>query len=134
MANYYGKGRTNYFRVNDEAAFIQAMNNLPGLEVHQDNDGRFMVMDSNPDGGGWPTHSYDEKTGEDKEINIAMEISKHLSENEVAVIMETGSEKHRYLIGWAVAINSKGEQRHISLNDIYKMASELGSNVTEATY
>ena len=48
--------------------------------------------------------------------------------------MEAGHEKLRYISGYAEAINAKGERRTVSLSDIYGLARELGSNITEATY
>ena len=48
--------------------------------------------------------------------------------------MEAGSEKLRYIVGYAEAINSRGERASIGLNDIYKLAENLGSSITVAEY
>ena len=55
----------------------------------------------------------------------------------VAIFIDAGSEKLRYIHGCAVAINSKGESVRIMLNDIYELAKQLTEhpeNITEATY
>jgi hypothetical protein len=48
--------------------------------------------------------------------------------------MGAGAEKLRYINGWAEAYNNKGEKRAITLGDIYKLAEELGSEITRAEY
>lgn len=70
----------------------------------------------------------------DLDIDIVSELQEHLADDEVAIFMAIGSEKLRYLDGYAIAFNNKGEIRNVSLDDIYKLASELGPNVTQATY
>lgn len=134
MANYSGAARSNYFRVKDDSAFEEAMASLPESATSQDDEGRFMVMSTCPDTGGWVTLMEDEKTGEDIEVDLAAIISEHLADDEVAVLMEAGHEKLRYISGYAQAINARGERRTVSLADIYDLARELGPNVTEATY
>jgi molybdopterin biosynthesis enzyme len=59
---------------------------------------------------------------------------KHLHDEDVAVLMEAGAEKLRYVSGWAVAVNSKGDLVEIGLSDIYEKAKHLGKNITQATY
>jgi hypothetical protein len=48
--------------------------------------------------------------------------------------MESGAEKLRYIAGYAVAYNSKGETVSLNLDDIYDKAKSLGTNITTATY
>ena len=62
------------------------------------------------------------------------DLTKHLEENEVAIMIECGAEKLRYITGVAYAINSKGETSTINLNDIYEEANLLGNNITAAEY
>jgi len=134
MANYTGKGRTNYFKVKDLDAFIEAISQLP-VEYHFDAKGEaLMVMDDDPDGGGWNNGYWDEETGEWEEIDLAKIIAEHLCDEEVAVILEVGSEKYRYLSGYAEAVNNRGESRSVNLNQIYNLAKELGSHITDASY
>jgi hypothetical protein len=73
-------------------------------------------------------------TTEDYEIDIVAELTNHLADGEVAVLISVGNEKLRYIDGRAIAVNNKGEERRIDLGDIYELAAELGSHVTEAVY
>ena len=135
MANYYGVGRTNYFRVKDDDAFTKAMAELP-VEHHTkvvDGDTFHTVLDDNPNGGGWITLMWDE---DDNEVEIYMPeiIAPHLRDGEVAIVVESGHEKHRYCVGWAIAFNNKGEERRIDLDDITTLAAELGNGSTEPAY
>jgi hypothetical protein len=96
MANWTGSARSNYFRVKDEH-------------------------------GGWPNwipaETIDE---EDVEVDVAEIVAGHLAAGEVAILIEVGAEKLRYLTGIAVAVNDRNEQRCIDLEDIYEVAKELG--------
>ena len=137
MANYYGQARTNYFQVKDLKAWREELSNYPVELIEQkDDDGTIKVgfMDANDDGAGLDWQLYDEE-GNETEIDWTDLLARHLADNEVAIIMETGAEKYRYLSGWAMAVNNKKETREISLaKDIYTLAQELGENVTGATY
>ena len=137
MANYYGQARTNYFQVKDLKAWREELSNYPvELIETKDDDGTIKVgfMDANDDGAGLDWQLYDEE-GNETEIDWTDLLARHLADNEVAIIMETGAEKYRYLSGWAMAVNNKKETREISLaKDIYTLAQELGENVTGATY
>ncbi len=134
MANYYGSARSNYFKVKDETAF-QAWAKLRGLEVWEQNtegEKRFGICpDDNSDSGGWP-HFVSDEDGGSKVVCIEKELAQHLQNKSVAVLMETGAEKLRYLVGYAIAINNKGETVEISLDDIYQAAERLGDEVTSA--
>ena len=135
MANYYGVGRTNYFRVKDEAAFLSDLEEIEGVRIHDEirKDGQrwFMLMDDNDDG--WCLSWKDERK-DAAEIWLPEVIARYLIDDEVAIIMESGHEKHRYVSGWAVAINNKGDFKQLTLNDIYDLAKELGPNITDASY
>jgi hypothetical protein len=138
MANYYATARSNCFRVKDRDAFLADMETMPNIEVIEKDNGSFCILADDPDGAGWPGFAYDEETGEDYEVDISGTVAKHLADNEVAIFMEAGAEKLRYVIGHAVAVNNKGEYRIINLSDIYDIAKkELTENpeaVTVAEY
>jgi hypothetical protein len=127
MANWYGTARSNYFRVKDEAAF-QAWAKLRGLEVLTksagDGEEPLYALVSNSDDGAWPTVEFAEDSFEPIEINFSAEIASHLVDGEIAILMEAGSEKTRYISGSASAVNSTGEEVFISLDDIYEMAAK----------
>jgi hypothetical protein len=78
---------------------------------------------------------YDEETEENIELDWIEILANHLADDHVAVLMEVGTEKYRYLNGIAFAVNNKKEVIRISLDDIYEKAKEtLGSQITTATY
>lgn len=136
MANYYGSARSNYFKVKDEDAFKAALSEIPDIEVHGSDKGFCVLVGSSSDSGAWPCWGWDED-GEEYEIDIPEIVSEHLQDNEVAIFEEVGAEKLRYLIGYAEAINNKGERRSISLNNILELAEELTDkpeNITSAEY
>jgi len=137
MANYHANCRTNYFKVKDDEAFLAAMLEIPGIEVEQNNDDGFVILGNDADGAGWPTYSYDEEDDNETEIDLPLIVSEHLIDGEVAIFMESGAEKLRYIIGFAEAINSKGERESVSIRDIYSKARKLTDrpmDVTPAEY
>lgn len=129
MANWYGMARSNYFRVKDDKAFKEWAKSIDGLQVITDDKGRYGLV-SEDDCGGWPLHDIDDETDEEIEFDIPGDVAKHLQEGEVAVFMEIGAEKLRYLTGLAVAINCKSERETVSIKDIYGIAEDLGDNIT----
>jgi hypothetical protein len=134
MANYYGKFRTNYFAVKDPEAFREDIMNYPVEMISQEQDGQMLFGFLDTDEGGLPSTTYNEETDEDTEIIWEDLFTKHLADDWVAIIMEVGSEKHRYFQGFASAYNNKGESKHISLEDIYDVAKYLGEVVPHASY
>jgi hypothetical protein len=142
MANYYATARSNYIAVKDESVFREwaARIGLSILEpTHHDKvaDGirRFGIAPGNgDDSGGWPTSIYHEDTDECEDIDVSEQLSAHLADDEVAVLMEVGNEKLRYVSGTATAVNSKGEIAHLDLDSIYELALVLGPNITRAEY
>jgi len=140
MSNWYGAARSNYFRVKDVEAFKEAFKNLEVEIIEVDspslNDGREQGMVGllgDDEYGGFPSVHYDEND-EAVDIDVADLVSQHLVDGEVAVFMESGAEKLRYVTGHAWAINNKGETRRVSIDDIFNLARELGPHVTGATY
>lgn len=138
MANYYATARSNYFSVTDEPRFLADMQTLPDVSVHtRESEGeqprRFCLLADQGDGGGWPCYR-DTEDGDGEDINIADVVSGHLAPGEVAIFMEAGAEKHRYVSGHAIAINAAGDICQVGLSDIYDLAAQLGENVTPAEY
>lgn len=128
MANYYASCRTNYFKVKDPEAFKAVMDLVPGIEVHQQED-VFCLLGNNDDGGGWPSayHPSDDPDADLVELDLPTLVATHLADDQVAVFLEVGAEKLRYLVGYALAINNAGETRVVSIDDIYAKAGELTS-------
>jgi hypothetical protein len=132
MANWIGTARSNYFHVKDEAQFT-IWADACDLDYLQDKEGRYAIAAR--DGEGWPS-SYLDEHGEDFDLDLPMELATHLKDGEVAILMEVGNEKLRYLTGYAVAVNSKGEIASVGLDEIYKKAATAFNNhdITRAEY
>jgi transcriptional antiterminator Rof (Rho-off) len=77
---------------------------------------------------------YVENIDDYEEFDFALLLAAHLADGEVAVAMEAGAEKLRYVNGFAFAVNAAGDVRSVSLDDIYALAEDLGPNVTVAQY
>lgn len=132
MANWYGTARSNYFKVKDAEAFKVWAAQFDAIELWDDERG-FGLGDT--DEGYWPSSVYNDETGEDRDIDFVHELSEHLTEDSVAVLMSAGAEKLRYITGYAVAVNHKGELVEVSLDDIYELATaKFGITPTSATY
>ena len=134
MANYESTFRSNYFKVKDPEAFQALMNkrNLDWREKKSEDGTSFYVFfDQGYGGGGMPF--YDDDL--DENFDFLQEVAEHLQKGEVCVTMEAGAEKLRYVGGYANAVNSKGEQLHISLEDIYDLVEKTwGIKTTDASY
>jgi len=133
MASYYGIARTNYFAVVDRALFADFCGRW-GVEVITDDDDPTRVgflCTGNDDG--FPV-GYRDADGDLVEADIAAALAPLLVEGHVAVGMESGHEAFRYVAGIAWAVNSRGEVRSVTLDDIYDQAMALGDHITEAVY
>jgi len=131
MANYYGVGRSNCFRVKDREAF-QAFCNRWSLELIDKTPDLVGFMDN---GDGFMNDGYQDEAGEIVEADLFDDLVPHLQDGEVAVIMETGHEKHNYLVGWATALHSDGRTITVDLGDIYqKTLDQWGVKPTLADY
>ncbi|OAM91777.1 hypothetical protein OH491_24855 [Termitidicoccus mucosus] len=130
MANYTGIARTNYFKVKDKAAFRSWAKKFD-LEILK-KSGKFALLpEEHSDTGGFDLR--DPRTDED--FDICEEIARHLADDSIAVIMSAGHEKHRYIYGWAEAVNHMGERVQITLDEIYQAAKEkFGKLPSRAEY
>jgi hypothetical protein len=137
MADWYGFCRSNYFRVRDLERFKEFCKkwNLTFIEKVGEPKGLVGFLIEEGDGfGGMPSGYHDEKLDDYVEADPIDELALHLRAGEVAIVMECGAEKLRYVSGWAVAINSKGERETVDLQDIYKRAEKLGKHMTRCEY
>ena len=159
MANAIAKSRTNYFRVKDLDAF-KADLAAYGISTNGWDQAGYadIVLDDGPDNtpkesialfveGVWP--SFDEdfvadrleleegQTPPQKYAAIEDLIAAHLINTDVAVITGVNSEKMRWIDGYSVAVNARGEKRSLRLDDIYDIANQIateGTPVTLANY
>lgn len=135
MANYYESARTNYFQVKDIDAFKNELEMFKALEViPSEQDGKTYVCLLNKNENGFPFEVYDDTLEDYVEINWEGIFADHLQDDSVAIIMGSGSENLRYINGYAIAFNNKGETKQVYLDDIYKLAEELGKDVKKAQY
>ncbi len=133
MSNYYGSARSNYFKVKDVAAFKAWVDSLACVKIWERQDGTFGIYSECKDSGCWPSTK---STGdEDIEIDLEEELAEHLQDGEVAILMQAGAEKLRYIGGYAVAVNHLGETVSVHLHDIYDLAkAKFGAEPTRAEY
>lgn len=119
MSNYAATSRTNYFHVEDEAAFREWADHLE-LEIMTDIDdpGAVAIAATNSDNGTWPANDPD--TG--AEIDFVAQLTSHLQPGQVAILMEAGHERLCYVAGYAIAVDHTGDRIQIALSDIYEMA------------
>lgn len=138
MANWYGMGRTNYFRVKDAGKFKNFVDQFDGA-VLIEKDGCYGFY-NNTELGEQPSRwtaldQYGDFTDESDEIFILDEIHKHLAEDDVVIYQESGSVRARYVTGMSLAINSKGESIRIDIDDIFKVAEDkFGIQATHSSY
>lgn len=127
MADWYGTARSNYFQVRDETAF-RAWAEKRGLHVFESRTAgdspTFFGFYSEDQYGGWPSYEMDleEETG-DGSIDLCAELAPHLLDGQIAVLMEVGAEKHRYVTGTAIAVDHTGKTVEVTLDDIYESAA-----------
>lgn len=132
MANYCATARSNYFKVKDVEAFKKWLDTVGSCKFIQDKEGRvgFYVDDD----GMLPSTRCNDRQDESEELDLCAEIAQHLLPEEVAIVMEVGAEKCRYLSGFAHAVNSAGKVETVSIDQIYGRAKKLGKHITMAEY
>ena len=115
MANYCSTVRTNYFHVKDPEKFRELMSRVYGNEESidiwekKDPDGN-LVFGFGVYGGisGLRPAEYIEE-GDDEEDSyddFTAALQEHVAEDDAIIIMESGHEKLRYVIGLATVITS----------------------------
>lgn len=141
MANYYATARSNYFKVKDLKAFKKRAEELYLEVIDQKTEaGETLYGIMAEDGDGWPTvrDTNESERPDGEEVDFPAELANHLAPGEVAVLMQAGSERRRYLTGPAVAVTSDGRRSEIVLDNIYEQASrEFGipeDVITRAEY
>jgi hypothetical protein len=142
MANYYGYGRSNYFKVKDMDAFIAftekfngsieiAINDTcPNAEYREKlknltSDDAICLL-SNDECGDLPGWVYNEETDDDEEIDIFKAIAEHLQEEKdnLFIWQHVGHEKLRYVSGYAMAMDYTGDIIDLGLRSIYDLAAD----------
>ena len=125
MANYYGAARSNYVRVKDEVGLRLALAGFD-IDIAPMGDTPTTVCFLSRGDGGWPSTAYVED-GDEIEFDPSVQILPYLEPDQVLIMMESGSEKLRYLVGAASAYHTDGRQLHMRLSDIYENAAKARS-------
>lgn len=142
MADYTGITRTNYFRVKNAAAFLSWCKDLQlthwdkKFPEHPGDTFYAITADDRGNCDGWPTYVEDEHGEQIDDYNFADDLAEHLDPRDVAILKEIGSEKLRYLTGYATAIDASGKSVTISLRQIDELAEKTfpSLNITECIY
>ena len=133
MSDYFEQCRSNYIRVKDKEAFQAFLGRFDGVvAMIEDKTGRvgFVAPDGLPD-----IPEDVENSGE--EFDFINDLAEHLADNEVLIVMGSGSDGVKYIVGYAIAINNRKERREVNLDDIYELAKELTTapkSITHAEY
>jgi hypothetical protein len=135
MVNYYGAGRTNYFKVNNIAKFEKDLAKYGQDEkLFKKTVGKSklvaIIPQDDSEGFSW---DYLDENDDYQEIPWGELFKAHLADAWVAIIQEVGNEKQRYLTGYAYAYNNRGETVELNLNDLEHFKS-LGKNITGVEY
>lgn len=134
MANYTAYFRSNYFAVKDVARF-QAFCHAFQLELvtTTENSQTLYGFLNERNEGGLPVTRYNEATDDWEEADLMGELATHLVDGYVAIVMEVGFEKMRYLIGMGYAVNARGEMMEVDLDEIYERSAVLGRKGTSCS-
>jgi len=139
MANYECATRSNYFKVKDPEAFRTFMKGVRGIGDtvalwEEKNHQGEPIFGFGTMGGIWGWSEQTDTTDDaDVDDDAAYEafisgIQEHLADDDAVIILESGYEKLRYLIGSALIITSQ-VTRYFCISDIAtKKAAELLHN------
>lgn len=137
MANWYGTARSNNFRVKDVNAFQEALAPFEiEVQVHPAQP-QFAMLVGAQEYGDFPSCGF---TEDDEEIELDFQklFAEHLVEGQVAILMEAGAEKLRYITGYACAYTWDGRTAQVTLSDIYQIVEEkfgvAAGDYAEASY
>lgn len=138
MANYCCATRTNYFRVKDPESFKSFMYTVYGSEepvdVWEETDRSGNKVFGFGCYGGIAGVCGDEEEYEESCYDDFIEgLQRYVADDDAIIILESGNEKLRYLVGQAEIITSK-EYRFVNIADIAKLrAAELLNNPNWST-
>jgi hypothetical protein len=128
MSNYTSKARSNYFRVKNADSFL-AWAAIRDVEVHPGKEEGYYGIFPQAGLGEFPSTD----ASGDEEIDFPLELSGHLADGSIAILMEAGAQGENYIQGYALAIDSKGVRVTVSLYDIYELVkAKLSGEVTRA--
>lgn len=134
MANYCCVTRTNYFHVKDPDAFREFMGRVvaeDSVDVWEEDDGKGNIVFGFGCYGnifGVNTEPNNDDDGEFDWEEFVHGLSKHVADDDAIIIMESGNEKMRYVVGSATVITKK-DWEYMEIAPIaVQRASELLKN------
>lgn len=129
--------RSNYFAVRDADVFLAFCERHDLEPITEDGEAaRYGFLSPrevmfSPDVG----DDFDGEPEEgDGESDWLHELAKHIAGDDVAIVMQIGSDKMRFLAGHAWAVNGQGQTQEVDLDEIYNRADALGRLPTLAQY
>lgn len=135
MANYTAWFRSNYFAVKDAAHFKQYCDafRLTMITQVEANQTLYGFLNEEHEGG-IPITRYNAAIDDWEEVDMFAALATHLVADHVAIVIEVGFEKLRYLVGKAYAVNATGKMIEVNIDEIYARAAALGQYRTSCTY
>lgn len=135
MANYCCAIRTNYFHVKDDEAFRTLMNRVYGCEdsvelwEKKDKDGRTVFGFGVYGGISGLKDSDDDDIDDDSSYEDFIDsLQESVADDDAIIILESGNEKLRCVIGSATIITSSGYKYLDIINLATKQAGEMLNN------
>ena len=120
--NYLSVGRTSYFRVKNDFAFNEWLDQYETLDaIKNDADGIYCLLAED----GFPNSRVNADGDDNEEVSIPQELAAHLLPGEVVVFQEVGYEGMRYVTGTAVAVDCSGIIAEMDLAEIYGKVSKI---------
>lgn len=123
MSDCFEQSRSNYVRVKDKVAFQAFLGRFDGIvEMIENKKGRvgFVAPEGLPQ-----TNMPEGDDNGDEDFDFIDEVAGHLADSEVMIVMGSGSDGVKYIVGYAIAINNRKERREVDLDDIYGLAEQL---------
>ena len=135
MADYCCTIRTNYFHVKDDENFRALMNRVYGCEdsvelwEEKDEDGKTVFGFGVYGGISGLRDSDDDDIDDDLSYDIFIDkLQASVADDDAIIILESGNEKMRYVIGSATIITNSG-YNHMDITDLAaKKAAEMLHN------
>jgi hypothetical protein len=122
MANYYASCLSNFFKVKDLEKFKNWISKFDSLETFSKKNEEYIAFGSTE--SGIPDYMMSEDGEDSTEVEFITELSKHLSEGEVAIVQEIGNEKLRYFVGFSVVIDWQGNAKYFDISDAFVWANK----------
>lgn len=143
MANYYASTRTNYFSVKDPDAFVKFMKTVVASDDRVDVWSKTDISGKQLFGFGCygsilgvkcPNDEDEEGWDEDYDYDeFVAGLSRHVAKGDAVIVIESGGEKLRYLVGSALIVTEDGSD-YISIEDAaVNRAAEMLNNPSWST-